>query len=105
MLDDLAEGVLNRGVVALYKVPVHKAHCEGGFACLRVSFDLGAACNCQPVLTDGSAADDGDLSLLGRRRHCLWFGVVAVVVVCLCELRTRDCQQRMDDGFSKHMLE
>jgi len=36
-LDNFAEGVLDRGGVALYKVPVYELHREGGFSLRNVS--------------------------------------------------------------------
>lgn len=33
VLDDLAEGVLNRRVIALHKVALHELHRQRGFAC------------------------------------------------------------------------
>ncbi len=35
VLDDFAEGVLNRRVVALHKVSVHELHRQRGFACMN----------------------------------------------------------------------
>ena len=37
ILDNFAEGVLDRGVVALYKVPVYELNREGGFSLGNVS--------------------------------------------------------------------
>lgn len=33
VLDIFAKSILDRGIIALYKVAVHKPHGEGGFAC------------------------------------------------------------------------
>lgn len=68
VLDDLTEGVLDGGVVALYEMTVHELHRERGFTLSNVSEsererDEGKR------LTDRPAADNGDLALFGWSSH------------------------------------
>lgn len=83
--DDLAEGVLDGGVIALDEVPVDILYSEGGFAYRLCQLMLllqlmRPAADCWIVsgplqkkiggdYTDGPAADNGDLALLRGRRH------------------------------------
>ena len=68
VFDDATERVFDCRIVAFHKVPIHKLHRQGGFACQaqlpRVDRRTG-----EQILTDRSAAHNGHLPLLGRRRH------------------------------------
>lgn len=77
--DDFAEGVLNGGIVAVDKVAVHELHRETRFAWSHRSQLLvlltcsGQSGRSWASLTDGAAADNGHLSLLGRRHLAAGF--------------------------------
>ena len=76
ILDHLAEGILDSRVVTVDKVSVDELHrhtrlaCSFGSVCCLLVFACEACASCtQQSRTDGSAADNGHLSLLWWGRH------------------------------------
>lgn len=66
-LDDLAEGILDGGIVAFHKMVLDESHRECGFACKEGSV-LGHTDSSSTTLqlTDRSATHDSHLALLDR---------------------------------------